>query len=139
MKRKLTLTLALLAIAIGATGCIIAVDEDVLDPAITRVDLRVDWKISSSSSTSLCSAYDVDQWLVSVRGPESRDLVLDCRSHWWSSESDLFSLREGNYKISVRAVDGYDSTQAALTANVDLYDRGGIEQVTLNFRSSDFR
>ena len=120
-----------------ASGCVIAVEDDVLvEPFVA--DLEVSWTIDQSSSAALCSAYDIQRWEVTVSGPEHRGLTLDCRHHWWSSESDLYELPAGNYDVTITAVDSLDYARSTLSTSVDLRSSLFVEQLALNFTAYDF-
>jgi hypothetical protein len=127
----------LLAGVLLASGCVIAVEDDVLVEPIVA-DLEVSWTIDRSSSAALCAAYDIQRWEVTVSGPEHRSLTLDCRHHWWSSESDLYELPTGYYDVTITAVDSLDYARSALSSSIDLRSSLYVEQLALDFTSYDF-
>jgi len=131
------LTAALLGLG-ALAGCVV-VEEDPYGPApIYLADLQVDWRILGSQSADYCDAFGIQSWIVEVRGPESRDVVVDCRAHYWSSENDLLSMFEGHYDITVRAVDRYGYTVALQGSRLDLLADGYLRQLSFEFRSHDF-
>lgn len=140
LKKKLsTLAIlsALVAAAVASSGCMIEVNEEGL-PVSGLADMEVRWTIDGVDSASLCSVHGVNSWLVELRGPESRDVVLDCRDNYWTTENDLLMLEEGFYDVRVVALDrnGYELARRSTT--VDLFDRGYVEMVRLDFRAGQF-
>jgi len=136
--RRLILTASVLAAAVLATGCMVTVEDDLVDFRLPLSDLQVDWTINGSSAGALCAGFGIAQWELRVRGPESRDVLLDCRAHWWSSETDLFALPEGSYQIDVRAVDAYGATLAQLSSGASVYGEGHLEVLSFDFIAQDF-
>jgi hypothetical protein len=136
MRTTTYITSILLAGVLLASGCVIAVDEDVIgDPLVA--DLEVNWTIDQSNSAALCAAYDIRRWEVTVSGPEVRSLTLDCRNHWWSSESDLYELPEGYYSVTITALDSLDYARSSLSTSIDLRSSVFIEQLSLDFAGYD--
>lgn len=123
-----------LGIAVTASGCVIAIDDDLFRSA----DLEVTWTINGSDSASLCGVYGVDSWMLEVRGPESRNVVLDCRDNYWSSENDLLSLPEGSYDVRLTALDHGDRQIGKLATSLYLWDDGHVEHLSLDLIDSDF-
>jgi len=137
MRRAILSTLALGLFTLG-TGCLIIDDSAHPAPSYELVDLRVEWNIAGLRSPDLCSDYSVDRWIVEVRGPESRDVVLDCRLYSWSTENDLTLLPAGSYSVRVRALDGYGLERAIQGASVDLLPNGALTQMMVDFYGADF-
>ena len=118
------------ALAVGASACAIEVDPG-YGPYVG--DLRVDWRIHGSQAAGLCDAYAVSRWVVTVSGPESRELELSCHGDYWSSESDFFALSEGLYSVEVRAFDGQGGYRFGKQASAEVVDDGLVQQLTFNF------
>jgi hypothetical protein len=129
------LVLLALLLSLGAVaGCHVEVTDSVGGLA----DLQVDWRIHGSQSTSYCDAYDIDRWVVTVTGPETRDVFVDCRAHYWSSENDLLALYAGTYDITVRAVSPTGFTIASQSTTVSVYDKGYVDSLVFQFSDFDF-
>ena len=117
------------------TGCYV----DVVDgEGVYLADLEVNWRIQGSQSVTHCDTFGIERWEVSLRGWESRDLLVDCRAHWWSSENDLLALHEGTYTVTVRAVDAGDYVLATESTQLDLIDQGYLDTLTFEFYPEDF-
>ena len=138
-RRALLAALALVVLGL-ASGCYVVEDDPYYhEPGIFLGDLEVNWRVDGSQSTTRCDAYGIYRWVVSVRGPESRDVVLDCRADWWSTENDLLDMYEGRYAVTVEAedIDGY--LLAGQSSSVDLMDRGNfVDTLTFQFYPQDF-
>jgi hypothetical protein len=129
--------LAVITLGIAMTsGCVIAVDEN--GPFNNLVDLEVSWTINGSDSASLCGVYGVNTWLLEVRGPESRNVVLDCRDNYWSSENDLLLLPEGSYDVRLTALDGGSAQSGSMQTSLYLWDDGRIERLHLDMTDVHF-
>ncbi|MCK5799629.1 MAG: hypothetical protein KAI47_20705 [Deltaproteobacteria bacterium] len=131
--RTLALVTAIVAAASAASGCILQTDMGTGSSAFGLADLEVRWTIAGRDSASLCSAYGIDSWVVELRGAESRDVVLDCRNNYWTTENDLLLLQEGFYNVHVIALDttGYEISR--LNTSVNLIDQGYVDLVDLDF------
>ena len=103
-----------------------------------RIDLKVDWSYQGSDSPSWCEALNVDRWVVELRGPESRNVVVNCHKDFWSSENDLLSVETGHYTVRIKALDDAGHMVASRTMAVDLLDSAFLEKVTVNFNAQDF-
>ncbi len=138
--RKLVLFLALLMGMTLVSGCYLELDPyGPEDPYWEdRIDLKVDWSYQGSDSPSWCDALNVDRWVVELRGPESRNVVVNCHKDFWSSENDLLSMDPGHYTVRVKAMDHHDHMVAARTVAVDLSDPAFMENVDINFNAADF-
>jgi hypothetical protein len=123
-----------------ATICLtaLAACDIEVEPFPLRADLEVDWSIDGSTSPALCDAYDIDFWVIEVRGPESFDVDVDCRAHYWTSESDLHDLLVGTYTVRVRALDPLGRTLAVQQARLTILDDGVIDVLELLFLPRDF-
>jgi hypothetical protein len=135
--RTLAILSALVAAAAASSGCMIEVTDDGL-PVSGLADLEVRWTIDSVDSANLCSVYGVRSWLIELRGPESRDVVLDCKDNYWTTENDLLMLEEGFYDVRVVALDRNGYELARRSTSIDLFDRGYVEVVRLDFRNGQF-
>lgn len=121
------------------TGCVILDEEPLPDaPGYYLADLEVNWTVDGSSATSLCDRYGIQSWLVTVNGPEKRTVEVECRIHYWSSESDLYSLTEGKYDVTVTGVDGSGHHISTISTALDLYDDGPLNILDFDFQDSDF-
>jgi len=103
-----------------------------------RIDLKVNWSYQGSDSPSWCDYLNVDRWVVELRGPDSRDVVVSCHKDFWSSENDLLSVDPGHYTVRVKALDCAGHMVASKTMAMDLNDPGYMENVTINFNAADF-
>ena len=137
---------ALVALSLAATGCLVTVDDELtpgiavhvdIDARPLLADLQVDWTIDGSDAPALCSIYGVQRWEVTLHGPEIRQTMVDCRDNWWSSENDFTALRAGEYRVTVRALDGYDNLVASVATSVGLYD-SAPERLKIDFDSGAF-
>ncbi len=131
--RTLALVTAIVAAASAASGCILQAETDMGTTPFGLADLEVRWTIAGRDNASLCSAYGIDSWIVELRGVESRDVVLDCRNNYWTTENDLLLLQEGFYNVPVIALDtaGYEISR--LNTSVNLFDQGYVDLVDLDF------
>jgi hypothetical protein len=115
-------------------GCDLDDDPD----ALFLADARVEWTIEGSTAPALCSAYGIEDWIIEVRGPDSFDVVVDCRADFWTSGTALFDLLEGFYTIRVRAVDAFDVTLAVIATDIELIDDGFVDELEFTFLPEDF-
>jgi len=138
-RRNTGVLLLAAALSLGlVAGCYVEVEDGPHAPVGTYLaDLQVDWRVQGSQSATYCDAYDIEQWVVEIQGPESRRSVIDCRAHW-SSENDFLALYEGNYQATVQAVDGLGYTIASQSTHIDLLDRGVVDTLTFEFLPQDF-
>ena len=136
--RTLAILTALVGAAAMSAGCMIEVDENGAPIGSHLADLEVRWSINGADRAALCSMYGINEWLVELRGPETRDVVLDCRDNYWTTENDLLLLREGFYDVRVVALDSGGFELARRQTTVDLFDRGYVDVLRLDFRSSQF-
>jgi hypothetical protein len=131
--------IAVLSLSLGAVaGCYVEVEDGGPVGGVYLADLQVDWRIAGSQSATYCDAYDIDRWVLTVSGPESREVYVDCRAHYWSSENDLLALYEGTYNINVRAVSSTGATVASQSSTVSVYDKGYVDNLTFQFYPVDF-
>lgn len=143
-KSNLTRSVLLATLALGtlalAGGCYVETTDDPYydGPGVYLADLEVKWRIQGSQSPGYCDSYGISKWIVSVRGPESRDVVIDCRDNWWTTENDLLSMYEGTYSVTVEAEDAYGYVVAGQSTSVHLVDSGYIDVLTLEFYPYDF-
>lgn len=129
--------LAGLALLFGlAAGCYVEVEDD--PGGVYLADLEVKWRVQGSQSVTYCDAYDISRWVIKVRGPESRDVVVDCRAHWWTSENDLLAMSEGHYTVTVEAEDSAGYLLTGQSSTIDLIDSGYVDVLTFQFYPSDF-
>jgi hypothetical protein len=133
--RRLLVASILAGLALTAGACVIDGEYLYVDdgPGSSYADLEVRWTIHGAESATLCSNYDIKTWIVEIRGPESRDAVVDCRNHYWSSENDFLMLREGDYTVRVTALDANDRELGSLSSYRYLYDQGSVELLQMNF------
>lgn len=143
LKSSLTAVL-LIGFGAGLSGCLVTV-EDHSDgwsvdsqkyPLLS--DLEVEWSIDGSSSSALCPAYGIDRWRIEVIGPEHRKVELDCQGYW-TTETSLSALSQGDYRVKVKAIDVFGTILSAHSTEVDLYSEYGTERVAFSFVSSDFQ
>jgi hypothetical protein len=141
MKRRSKALLAMVAVfalGLSITGCYVETTGPYHEPGVYLGDLEVKWRIDGSQAAGHCDAYGIDRWVVEVRGPESRSVVLDCRQNWWSSESDFLAMYEGRYSVTVTALDALGDTLAVQSGTVDLVDDGYVQDLTFQFYPFDF-
>jgi hypothetical protein len=139
MSRTLFALTAALVLGLFVTGCYVeTTDPHYHEPGVYLGDLEVSWRVEGSQAVSLCDAYGIDSWDVEVRGPESRDVSVDCRQNWWSSESDLLAMYEGRYTVTVRARDLLGRALAGQSTTVDVVDDGFVKSLTFQFYPFDF-
>ncbi len=134
--KALVFTLSTLALTSFASGC----SSNGTGPAQAYnlvADLQVTWSISGSTDPSQCDGFGIDQWLATVDGPESRQSTIDCRTNVWSSESDFFTITEGNYQVAVHALRA-GVTVASQVVSYDLVDNGSVQPVHFEFIPTDF-
>ena len=103
-----------------------------------RIDLQVEWSYQGSDSPSWCDTLGVDRWVVELRGPEDRDVVVNCHKDFWSSENDLLSVEPGRYNVRVKALDDHSQMIASRDMSLDLHDPAYMEKLTINFDAKDF-
>lgn len=102
------------------------------------VDLVVDWNFHGSDSPSMCDALNVEKWTVELTGEEDRYVEVDCRTNFWSSENDLLSLPPGHYTVKIAALNDLGHPRAVKTMPLELYATSDLEEVTIDFETSDF-
>jgi len=127
------LAVAALAAVFGA-GC--SDDDDFV--VITVADLQVDWTIDGGSAPQLCDLYGLSHWVVIADGPELRDTAIDCRAAVWNTLSDFYALAEGQYLVTVQAVDLNGFVIAERSAEYPLIDQGVVNTLGFDFTASDF-
>ncbi len=135
--RTLAILSALVTAVAASSGCILEVNDNGR-PVTGLADMEVRWSIDGADSALLCNVHGVDSWLVELRGPEARDVVLDCRDNYWTTENDLLMLGEGLYDVSVTALDCKGYEIARRSTMVDLFDRGYVEIVRMSFHAGQF-
>jgi len=133
-----TLALILTLGVVALSGCYLELEENTHPGGLYDADLKVTWRIDGSQSTGYCDSYGIAQWEVEVRGPDPRTIHVDCRAHYWSSESDFYNLLEGNYSVIVRALDSADYVLAEQRSSLSLVDSGFVETLSFQFYPSDF-
>jgi hypothetical protein len=87
----------------------------------------------------LCTALNIASWLVMADGPDRVSVVADCAGEEWGTGRQLFELREGRYRVTVRAMTERGITMASREERVDLPDDGRIHSVALQFKRASFR
>ena len=140
MRRRFFRLALLASVVLGlgsAAGCYVDVDDE-YDAVSYLADLEVTWRIAGSQSAGYCDSYGIDHWIVEVRGPESRDVVVDCRANYWSSENDLIALVEGYYEITVVAADALGHALAIQSTHIDLFAEPFLQNVGFQFYAYDF-
>ena len=137
-RKRLSLLIAVALSGIQATGCVVAVDEEVIQSSSSLGDLEVRWSIDGDESSALCDSLGIQRWEIEVRGREDRDVRLDCRDHWWSSETDFFSLYAGLYQVSVIAIDYDGRALAGLSSSILVRDDRLVDRLELEFSRYDF-
>jgi hypothetical protein len=133
MRTRFRWALLFTVTAVLGTGCIV---NDTLGD-----DLIVDWRVESSTSTTLCATYGVDRWVISASGPEARTTTAACGSTW--SSGGAFTgggaLIAGNYTITVAAEDAVGQLLATKSIPLNLRATSGLsEQLSFVFLPSDF-
>jgi hypothetical protein len=136
--KSLTLWGALVFGLTLSSGCYLEVTDNGQPIDTYLADLQVNWTIDGVDAASLCGTYGISRWRVTVSGPDSRSVILDCRSQNWSTESDLFGLAEGHYSIAVTAEDLSLRSLATVSTTFDLMDQGRVESVQIAFYGNDF-
>lgn len=101
--------------------------------------MEVRWTIGGVDAASLCETHGVKTWVVELHGPEYRDVVVDCRANYWTTENDLLMLSQGVYEVHVIALDKADVEIARLETPFDLYDSGRVEVLHFDFSPAQFR
>ena len=103
-------------------------------------DLVVSWSIEGSTSSSLCSTYNIGEFEIVADGPEYRARNFSCPS--WESGSRFFSLEEGHYTVSVRALEKGSLKVLAQRSEVILVQDDQVafepDRVKLTLRAADF-
>lgn len=135
---KLVILSVVLFASFAASGCLVIDDEYIGDYYESYVDLRVTWSVDGSDAEYLCDSYGIDTWRVSISGPDARTIEIDCRKYYWSSESDFFSIIEGDYRITVSALDANYRVLATKSSDNYLWDSLYTEKEHFNFSSWDF-
>lgn len=135
--RTLALLTALFGAAAFASGCIVEADPGPFGSRLA--DMEVQWTIAGVDAASLCDAHGVKTWIVELRGPEHRDVVIDCRANYWTTENDLLMLSQGFYDVRVIALDSADVEIARLETPFDLFDSGRVEVLHFDFSPAQFR
>jgi hypothetical protein len=135
---------ALAAIAFLGAGlsaaCVLEVDPEgpLFSNDSRTADLYVTWMLEGADEPSLCDSYGIETWTVELRGPESRDVTVDCRLDTWSTEVDLYNLYEGNYTVTLRAFSAGGVQLAAGTGSLGVFDTGLVNNLVLRLYSTDF-
>jgi hypothetical protein len=141
-----TTTMMLTMTMLAAAGCVIEVDPDhstiSASPAPPSypllADLEVRWSVSGDQGAALCGYYGVGRWIVEVRGPESRDVVVDCWSARWTTGTDLHLLAEGRYTVTLRGLHDSGVQMAARSTSLSLYGDGLVTDVAFTLVPADF-
>ncbi len=138
------LVAAALSVTLLAGGCEVQVGthHDPYAPAAVVSgplgDLEVSWTVDGDDRAGLCDYYGISHWTVQVRGPEARDVLVDCMTSYWSTGSDLYDLTEGTYSITLQAFDTYGATMLVHTTSYPVYADGRVAQVAFPLSGSDF-
>jgi hypothetical protein len=138
MNRILT---ALTLSTILSTGCVVETGHhDPYSPVsyAALADLEINWTIGGEDSPALCDYYGISHWTVEVRGPEARDVGVDCRSSVWTTASDLHLISEGNYIVTLRAVGLGGETAMIRSTSVDVLANGYVTQIDFPLGHADF-
>lgn len=136
---RVLLVFALATTAAFTSGCVI--EEGALPDVyvgVSRADVEVRWTIDGVDSAALCSVYGIQTWILEVQGPESRDVVLSCSDHYWSSENDLLLLDEGIYTVRITALDAYDNEIASVATVTEFFDLGYVDVLNIELSYLDF-
>lgn len=141
MARRLLVGIVFLAaLPLLATGCTSNECDgpDCGGPGVLVADMEVEWSIDGSLASTECDYFGIDHWVVTVDGPEPRQVVADCYDDPWDTGTGLYAIEEGLYNIDIAAVDidGYDVGGAS--ASIDLIDEGGVEIVSVVLYPEDF-
>jgi hypothetical protein len=109
-----------------------------IPPGLHGADLEVGWSIGGSTAPGLCDTHGIERWVVGVRGPEPREVHLDCRLQEWNSATYLHDLDEGAYAVGVRALDPLGGARARSMTDLRLVEDGAIDIVELTFAARDW-
>lgn len=138
--KQLVLVGALILGMTLVTGCYLELDPyGPEDPYwVDHIDLKVDWNYEGSDAPAWCDALGVDRWVVELRGPEDRDVVVSCHKDFWSTENDLLSVESGDYTVRIKALDDHNHMVASRTVALDLHDAEHLQNININFKPADF-
>ncbi len=144
LTRNISLFVALCASLLLASGCIVTVDDELLEGGVqvqvegsALASIEVNWTIDHSEASSLCAVYGIERWTVTLYGPETRETVVDCRAHYWSTESDLLYLPRGDYRVTVTALDDYDMIVGSVSSSLVLHGTG-VQRLDIDFDGASF-
>lgn len=103
-------------------------------------DLEVQWSIGGSKSTSLCTTYNIQTWVVIAEGPEYRRREFPC-NQTWDASNRFHEIEEGVYRVTMQALASGTGTVLAERKvegiNV-FYDHPGPDVATVLFSATDF-
>ncbi len=138
--KQLVLVGALILGMTTVTGCYLELAPYGPDDPywVDHIDLKVDWSYKGSDAPTWCDALGVDRWVVELRGPEDRDVVVSCHKDFWSTENDLLHVEPGDYTVRVKALDDRSQMVASRTVAVDLTDPEQMQNLNVNFKPTDF-
>lgn len=138
--RGLALAGVLVLGAALTSGCHMGFDLDVDESWLPGwSDLEVTWTVDSSKSTSACNEHGICKWVVEIRGPEDRDIMLSCSKDYWSSENDFSSMARGLYSVRVSAISSTGVLRASQQDSIFLDGFDTFERITLSFSAKDFQ
>jgi hypothetical protein len=120
--------IGLLALASVFSACILLLTDDI----------SLSWTIGDSSSTSLCSTYNIYKWTFTAEGPDRVTGERLCASEEWDTSRNLYSLAEGSYRLTVNAVNSSGSVLASRDTTLSITSGYGPYSSTIPFSSSDF-
>lgn len=100
-------------------------------------DVKIDWTVDGSSSSSACSSYGIERWEWRMDGPERANGYRLCNESWGSGF--INNVIEGYYTITVTALDSTGNVLASKTQTRDFLSEFGPHYVDFNFTLSDFQ
>ena len=104
-------------------------------------DLEASWNIDGSKTKSLCSTYNIGEFEVLAVGPETRQRSYPCDSAW-DTGTRFYDIEEGNYKVTVRALEKGTSKLLASRSQTLLVRDDMVapdpDRAEINFKAADF-
>jgi hypothetical protein len=69
------------ALVFTAAGCVIEVDDPIVEPLYFNdmADMEVRWSINGSTDPIWCNDLGIETWLVELSGRDAQDVYVDCR------------------------------------------------------------
>jgi hypothetical protein len=129
------------ALVFTAAGCVIEVDDPIVEPLYFNdmADMEVRWSINGSTDPIWCNDLGIETWLVELSGRDAQDVYVDCRGDFWDTGSALYGLTEGDYRVRLTALDFDDISIVTVGARVDdVYDDGGVDVIDFNLDDREF-